>query len=661
MIATSFRVDFRARVRALARNVPMVLPLVALLVLVVLAYAPGIHGGFVFDDYQNIVENPAFGRSFSHWRDWMAASLSSPASALQRPLAMASFAANVYFAGLDPAAMKMTNIGIHALNVLLVFLLCKALFAVATRHPDIDGRARWAALFAAACWGLHPINFTAVLFVVQRMESLCHTFVFAGLWLYVNGRRRQRADGSGGWQVLVGLIGATAVGLLCKESAVLLPLYAFGIELFVFRFATAQGGPDRRLHLLYVFALVLPAIAAIGWLLPQALRPEAYATRDFSMGERLLTEGRVMAGYLRWLLLPDLQSLGLYHDDIVVSRGLTDPPATLVALLFLGLLVAAAWLGRKRLPLTALGVFWFLAAQSLTATFIPLELVFEHRNYFASLGICVALAELLLFAPPASWRRITTLAAAGFLLLCGGITTLRANEWSTPIRFAQTEAAKHPRSPRATYEYARLLIILSNYDPRSATFADVPAALERARHAPGSGSLPEQAALMFAARTGTRPPVDAWDRLREEIRRHPGAPQEQLSLIALTNCAIEGLCDLPRDQMLATFAAGLERGPDVGILSTYGKYARYVLGDTDLALRLWEEASRRAPTNPQFQVNLIDLLIELGRLDEASAHIAQLRGLGRLHQFAPIADAFQQRVDARRPRQPAARPARTPG
>ena len=45
---------------------------------------------------------------------------------------------------------------------------------------------------------------------------------------------------------------------------------------------------------------------------------------------------------------------------------------------------------RRQRPLVALGIAWFFAAQLLTATVVPLELVFEHRNYFASLGICLA-------------------------------------------------------------------------------------------------------------------------------------------------------------------------------------------------------------------------------------------------------------------------------
>ena len=171
--------------------------------------------------------------------DWVAAILSSPSSSLQRPLAMFSFAINHYLTGLDPVPMKMTNVAIHLINTMLVFGLVRSLIRVAAPRPDTERTtADTAALITAACWALHPINLMAVLYVIQRMESLSHTFVFAGLWLYIEGRSRQIA-GRGGWgYVLVGLLPCTALGALVKESAVLLPLYAFTLEFCVFRWPT---------------------------------------------------------------------------------------------------------------------------------------------------------------------------------------------------------------------------------------------------------------------------------------------------------------------------------------------------------------------------------------------------------------------------------------
>ena len=384
-------------------------PFLLLAIAIAAIYWPGRGGGFVFDDFPNIVQNAALHVTGWDRHAWLAAVFSSDSGLGHRPLAMATFALNHVFTGLDPVPMKLTNIAIHAFNACLVLCLLRTLLALAV--PAIEARRReWAARFAAAAWALHPINLMGVLFVVQRMESLCHAFVFAGLWLYLLGRRRQLAgEPGGGWRIGIGILCGTALGALSKESAVLLPLYAACIEAFVLGFRDDRGARDRRLLAFYAIVLVLPAILGLAWLLPGLLSPGPWAGRDFTLVERLLTEGRIVLDYLRWTLFPSLRAFGLYHDDIAISRGLLQPASTAFALAGLALLVAAAFAVRRRRPLIALGVAWFLCAQLLTATIVPLELVFEHRNYFASLGVCLAVADLLLFAPRGDGaRRIGT-------------------------------------------------------------------------------------------------------------------------------------------------------------------------------------------------------------------------------------------------------------
>lgn len=617
-----------------------------LVVAVVLVYAAGLNGGYVFDDFHNIVNNSRLRVTDEGWRAWLIAAFSGEAGPLQRPLAMLSFAANIHFGGLDPMPMKAANIAIHAVNTLLVLGLSRQLVRAAVRRVGSTGYAEDSiALAIAACWALHPINLMAVLYIVQRMESLCHTFVFAGLWMYLAGRQRQMA-GKGGWlMILGGIVGGTTLGAMSKESAVLLPLYAFLAEATLFGF---RAGPkdtrNRPLLLFFVAVLLVPALLAVSRLLPAMLAPRAYAIRDFTMAERLMTESRVLLDYIRWTLFPDLSQLSLYHDDYVVSRGLLSPPSTIVCLLVIPALLALAWAIRKRRPLIALGIAWFFAAQLITGTFIPLELVYEHRNYFASLGICLVVADLLALAPSSATARRTGLLLLGSCaLLLGGQTFLRASEWNHPLRFAMTESAKHPQSPRAAYDIARLLVRLSNYDASSPYARDAWPILERASRLPGSNILAEQAALILAGRTG-QPQDHWWKRLQGKLRTQRMGSQNTASLIALTECAVQGVCAFRADDMLATYAAALENSPDAGVLSMYGTYAIYVLRDPKLGLQLWEEAARRGPENAQFHVNLAMLLIDLRQFDRASEEIRALRQLSRIGMYESLAGQLETRM-----------------
>lgn len=619
----------------------------ALAALILLVYWPGIGGGYAFDDFPNIVDNPGVHVTQSSFSQWLSAAWSSPASDLPRPLAMLSFGINHYFTGLDPVPMKLTNICIHVLNSLLVLWLARLLLRtlISAQPTSNPSRGDWIALFISAAWALHPINLMAVLFVVQRMEALSHTFVLLGLGLYVTARLHQ-AQGRQAWALLgFALVGCTVLGALAKESAVLLPLYALCLEFCFFKFTVAGNQSDGRLRWVFVAVLLVPALLALAWLLPKAMAPGAFASRSFTLSERLLTEPRVLLDYLHWLVLPDLGQLSLYHDDYLPSRGFLSPPSTLLGVLAIPALFAMACWIRNTRPLSALGILWFLSAHVLTAGFIPLELVFEHRNYFASLGVCIVFADLLLLAPELPRARAGGAALALIALaFFTGITLLRAKEWSDPVRFAFSEAAKHPHSPRATYNLGRTLVIMSNYNPTSPFVPLAVKALDQSRRLPGSTILPNQAELMLQARAGLPIDHDLWIQMQEKLRTQPLGPQPLAALAGLTSCAVQKHCLFPPEQMLASFAAALSKGPQPEVLNIYGNYVLNVLQDPDLALRLWTEAAALKPREPQYHRNLAKLNLAMGRTAEARLEAERLRQCGWAGQYEGEADALLRRI-----------------
>lgn len=624
--------------------------LLAVCVGTALVYWPGLGGGFVFDDYPNIVENTAAHLRSLAPTDLVETMFSSPASDIQRPLATLSFGLNYLATGLDPWWMKATNIAIHLLNIVLLFGLLRSVCAsLPDQTADAALRHRRVCAFVTAAWALAPINLMAVLFVVQRMESLCQVFVLAGLWMYVSGRRRQMQGRRGGWLLVAGVFGGTLLGLLSKESAVLLPLYAASAEWVLFRARDASGRIDRRVFALFAIVLVLPGIAGLAWLLPKMIDPLRWITRDFDLGDRLLTEPRVLLQYLHWTLVPDLSQLSLYHDDYRISRSWTDPATTLPAVLALTLLTAISLALVRRRPLIALGLQWFIGAHLLTATFIPLELVFEHRNYFAAIGVFLVVADLLLTNSSPQRLRLATVIAVGLVLFYGATTLLRSREWSDPTRFAIAEAAKHPQSPRATYALAHMLIVLQSQGHGADTEAakdEVIAALQRARRAPGGSILADHALLVFAARHGI--PVDGawWDDLRQKLRLRPVGAQDVLSLRAMTDCVVAGQCAFPTGEMIETFTTALARHVDARILDVYGNYALNALGDAALTLSLWDQAIALDPREVEYRVSLARLLIALGRIDQARTEIAAIRRLGRFGQYERRAQDLERRLAA---------------
>lgn len=619
--------------------------LIAAVLLTALVYWPGIYGGYVFDDFPNIVDNAGIHVIHSTLANWANAAWASPSSAFHRPLASLTFAANWFFSGSYPLPMKVTNICIHLLNGLLLFAMLRELLRAwrERRGENVidEAAAQRLALLVAACWMLLPINLMAVLYVVQRMESLCQVFVLAGLWAYLRGRRRMlaaadlRDERVGLTQATLGIVLGTGIGLLSKESAVLLPIYTFLVECTLLGFASSNRRRDWRMLGLYVFVLLLPAAIGLAWLLPGVFSAAAWDGRSFTLGERLLTEARVLVKYLRWTLFPDPVSLSLYHDEMPLSTGLLNPWTTLPAILFLATLLGFAVWWRKRRPLISLGILWFFAAQLLTGTVIPLELVYEHRNYFASIGVLLAVFSILLGLRRTIALPIVRGALVAVLLMwCAGVTYLRAQDWSSPLRLALSEANRHPDSPRANYEAGRLLIIASDYEPGPA-LEKAKSYLQRAGAIPGASTLPEQARIMIATHEHKSDDAAVWNEMITKLRNQPTMQEDISALISLTQCRVKGDCHFDIAPLQRAFLAALSRPhPIARLYGAYADYARDLLHDDKLAMRYLEIAVGKAPDTPAYRVELARLQAING-LNEQAVHnvqaLEQMNSLGRLN------------------------------
>lgn len=638
-----------------ARKYPWLLFL-GFVALTAVVYAPGLTGGWLFDDYPNIVDNPGVQPHDTSLSSLVRAALSSPSSEFKRPLASLSFAANYLVAGLNPYWMKFTNLVIHLLNGVVAFLLARVLL----RRFREEHRAGLIAAVIAGAWLLLPINLTGVLYVVQRMESMANLFVLAGLLGYIHARARLRDDGPDGrsawWYYALcaaSLVLASAVGLLAKETAIMLPLYAALAEWILFGFRNRQDRVDWLIVGLFFVVLIAPLVIGLAWLLPDVLSPSNWATRDFTLSSRLLSEARIVAAYIGWTILPAPEALSFYHDDFVPSSGLLHPWTTLAGFLALALLFAAALWARRRRPLVALGILLFMGCHLLTGTILPLELIYEHRNYFASFGLLLALIPLL--AAPrrevdglttnhsgarASWALPMALpryvALGGLLLFWITQTAMTAYAWGDPLSLAAELADRAPASPRAQYELGRTYIIYSHYDPGSPFTRLAYAPLERAMGLRDSSILPEQALIFMNARMGLPIKDTWWNSLVAKLKARQAGVQDESSLGALTQCAREGLCNLPESRMTEAFTAALSHPhPSARLLAEYGDYAWNVLGDHPLGLQLISKAVRLSPAEPAYQITRVRMLVATNRIEEARRQLTAMQRLnigGRLNE-----------------------------
>lgn len=369
--------------------------LLAILLLLLAAYGNTFQASWHMDDYPNILNNPAVQITNLDIRSLSRAVGidQTHGNNLSRPVANLSFALNWFLHGANVAGFHLVNLMIHLGNTALLYWIVGMLGAT----PCFPERYRTCipsiAIGASFLWAIHPIQTQAVTYIVQRMASLSALFYFAALAAYIKlrlvpERRFKIYYGAG-----VGFAFLLALG--AKENAITLPLALALVEWIFFQ---KGAGPltNRRLGLAIVAGVVSTLLFVILFFyiterdMVQTLT-RSFEIRPFSLLERVLTQPRVVIFYLSLLLYPIPQRFSLEHD-FVLSTSIWHPWTTLPAMLLIGSLIAVGiWQARKR-PLLAFALLFFFLNHAVESSILPLEMVFEHRNYLPSAFVFLPIA-----------------------------------------------------------------------------------------------------------------------------------------------------------------------------------------------------------------------------------------------------------------------------
>jgi tetratricopeptide (TPR) repeat protein len=626
--------------------------LVVFIVACTVAYLPGLSGDFIYDDWGSIAGNANIQIKDGTLGEWWRAALLFPSGTPPfRSLTMLTFAANYYISGLDPFGFKLTNLCIHLLNGILLFIALRALFALrracsGKSGGDIGFNENLAAASIAGLWLLLPINLSAVLYSVQRLEALAATFIFLGLAWYLRARLRVWEGRGGSISLWLSIGVCTALGLLAKETAVMLPFYAALAEFCIARGRTREGRWSRPVLWLYGLTLLLPLVVGTIWMWGRYIGPGKLGTSSFAF-LRLITESRVWIDYIAWTLAPSLDALTLYHDDIPFSHGLLDPPTTLTSIVWLLALLGVALWQRKRRPLFALGILWFFAGHLLTGTVIPLILAFEHRNYFSSAGLLLACASLIALEGPLVRGQLRVAAVAIAALFYAGTTWMRANEWSDGLHLAMNDAMKRPNSSAAQFDYAQALLKVSMETKTSEPAEAALKVLDKARRLPGAGIHFEQSMITLLGESGYPAPDEVWNSLIDKLKRNPPDTNAIHALTRLNHCFQSKQCNAEQlPQLAATYEAAFSHGrPSEGLLAVHAEYAWHLANDRDRAEQDFREALKHHPDDIAAQMNLAVVLIYQGKLDEAEKMIEAMERRNYLGSLDSFIDPLKTTLD----------------
>jgi len=232
------------------------------------------------------------------------------------------------------------------------------------------------------------------------------------------------------------LAGALAVS--CKENLAVLPLLVAMIELLLF--AGWRGRLRRHPGAVGAAAAATVGLAALVGAAYWGVIVAEHERYGLPITERLLTQPRVLFHYFSLLVWPLPSRLDV-DIDFNASHALLDPPTTLLALVALRALVAAAVALKRRVPLVLFAVAWFVGALVVEQSVLPIDLACEHRLYLASFGPLLvasfALERLASRVALPVWLAAVPVVAA----LATG-TSLRNDEWNDPVRINEEVASR---------------------------------------------------------------------------------------------------------------------------------------------------------------------------------------------------------------------------
>ena len=536
-----------------------------LLLLSVATYANSLLNGFIYDDFQQIVENP-YVHSFRHMRAIFMTSVWSFQGAegilsYYRPMMTFGYMLCWRFFGSVPFGYHLVSVVMNAAVVLLVFFLAQRLF-----RDDV------LSFVAAAFFALHPVHTESVAWVAGVTDLELALFYLFTFWQFHDMARVGRP---GLWVRRTLMAASFVLALLSKEQAATLPVLA---TLYEHCYRDDRGETTlrqkvSRYGMLWALLGVYIAVRShlLGGLLPGSRH------ESISYYEVVLSAASLFGKYIGKILWP--AHLVLFYE-IHKSTSLFQLEVILGLASLLAVAIVFVWTGMLR-P-ASFAVVWFVLtlAPVLNIRWMVSNVFAERYLYLPSVGFSWLAAYgvrklwALLELRPAVWRGALACSLGALGILCVTRTVHQNLVWHDQETFIRHNLAS---STGGGFTRANLgAIYWAKGDLASAEREW----LEAYRERPDNAILLEDLGLLRAKQKRNQ---EAIDYFQQSIQRQPNHTH---------------------------------------IYLTFGNFYED-LGRTADAEAQFRTAVRLAPLNIQARNNLGTLLFDEGRLREAGQEFLQ--------------------------------------
>jgi tetratricopeptide (TPR) repeat protein len=601
-------------------------------------HARDLGNGFVYDDEDNIVNNPHYRGLGLPQISWMFTTFHM---GHYQPLSWATLGLDYVLWGNNPVGYHLTNLVLHAANAVLVYLLALALLggraASAPQRPGLVTHA--VAVVAALLFAAHPLRVESVAWVTERRDVLSSFFLLLAALFYLHAHGGAGVTRPTRW---IGMsLAVYALSLLSRALGVTFPAVLLLLDWYPLRrIGGPRGWTGRAVWRVCAEKIPFALLALIFVIVaPIAARSSGASATLAEHGflERTAQACYGLVFYLWKTVLP-FKLAPLYEIPPVMVLQSTHyiVPAVLV---FLAVLAGLIW-GRRWPWLTVVAllhvvllgpVLGFLQAG-------PQE-VADRYSYLPAVGWAILVGAALLWLWQRPRLRPAAVACIGLSVLSivglGALTSQQSLVWRTStalweqaVRAAPCATAhqnlgasyaRTSRLPDAILQYRAALQIEPLNKPSQQglakaltdtnQFDDAAQAWDRfLQYTPNNA----RAHFLFANVQRARgKPDEAVQQYTEALRLEPGMTDARLGLAGLL--AERGKMDEAAAECRQVLASEPEQ-----------PMAHYILGNTLAAQRRFDEAVaeyRRALAAradfPEASGNLAIALEFLGRREEA--------------------------------------------
>jgi tetratricopeptide (TPR) repeat protein len=355
----------------------------------------------------------------------------------------------------EPRVFHLTNIALHILVSLLVWLVARQLFAAAARPgqggqaPSSNvtaGIAEKAAVAAALLYAVHPLRVEVVAWVSAMPYALATALALASVLVWLQAGER---SSSISWPA----VGLFALSLLARPLAIGVPVVLVVIDRWRFG-RTGRAAIVRAVP----FALLALVAAGAEW---RAREGGAAETPLLYRFESALSAPLVYLRHTAWPV--DLTPL-----DVLPLEPLADPMRLGLAAIGLIGVTVAAWLYRRRGPglLAAWIVYLALLAPAAGLVTSGLQSTADRYTYLPGIVLVVSVVSgARRWATRRSARsRVLGVSAVGLIVVFAVLSRDALTWWSDSRTLWTRVVALDPRNDVGHYNLAVTLAAAGDQD-----------------------------------------------------------------------------------------------------------------------------------------------------------------------------------------------------